>query len=85
MTDSVSPGQGVDEPGAIAARPSRRAYPGTPRWVKLAAIASVVLVLVVVLVMALAGGEHGPMRHTPAGAGAGTTPPLVAGLSRAGS
>lgn len=41
------------------------AYPGPPRWVKIGAITTVVVVLLVVLVMVLAGGEHGPMRHTP--------------------
>jgi hypothetical protein len=44
------------------------------------AVVTVVLVLLVVLVMVLAGGEHGPMRHIPSGSGAGTTPPIAAGL-----
>jgi hypothetical protein len=46
------------------------AYPGTPRWVKLSAIVALVLALLVVAVMAVAGGEHGPGRHMPAGGAA---------------
>jgi hypothetical protein len=39
---------------------------GTPGWVKVAAI--ITLVLAVLLVVAiLAGGDHGPGRHTAAG------------------
>lgn len=38
------------------------APPGTPRWVKVSAIAAVVLVLILIVMM-LAGGEHGPGRH----------------------
>jgi hypothetical protein len=54
------------------------AYPGTPRWVKLGAIAAVLVILLVVLVMVLTGSEHGPMRHIPSGSG--TTPPIVAAV-----
>ena len=52
----------------------RPAYPGTPRWVKISAIVALALVLLVVAVMAVAGGEHGPGRHVPGG-GAGHGPP----------
>lgn len=38
-----------------------------PRWVKVAGIIAVVLVLLVVGVLALGPGEHGPRRHGPAG------------------
>ena len=51
------------------ARAEAAAYPGTPRWVKLAAIVAVVVAVLVVVVMILSGGEHGPMRHLPSAAG----------------
>jgi hypothetical protein len=41
------------------------AYPGMPRWVKLSGIVALALALLVVAVMAVAGGEHGPGRHAP--------------------
>ena len=40
--------------------------PSAPRWVKVAAIVAGVI-LAAILVMALAGGEHGPGRHLPGG------------------
>lgn len=47
---------------------------GTPRWVKMFAIAAGVLLLLF-LVMMLSGGEHGPGRHMRSGgAGTGTAP-----------
>ena len=52
-----------------------RAYPGTPRWVKVSGIAVGVLVLlVVIMVVAGAGGPHGPGRHAPLGDAAGDLP-----------
>lgn len=48
----------------IDAAPGR---PSTPRWVKLLAVAGLVAVLVVVVVMLIAGGQHGPGRHLPSG------------------
>ncbi len=39
--------------------------PGMPRWVKLSLILVAVLVLLVVIVMFIAGGDHGPSRHAP--------------------
>ena len=51
---------------------------GTPRWVKVFAIAALgVVVLVVVLVIAGRGGTHGPRRHiqsADAGAPAANVP-----------
>lgn len=40
-----------------------REHPGLPRWVKLLAIGIVAAVIVVVAVMLLAGGQHGPGMH----------------------
>lgn len=34
-----------------------------PRWVKVSGIVAVLLALLVVAVMLLSGGEHGPGRH----------------------
>jgi hypothetical protein len=50
--------------------PSRDQDPtGIPRWVKVSGIVAAVVVAVVLLVMALIGGEHGPGRHMTSGAG----------------
>ena len=38
--------------------------PVTPRWVKLFAIAALMIVAVVVIAMLAGGSEHGPGRHT---------------------
>ena len=50
-------------------------YPGTPRWVKVFGIVLVVVVLLVVAVMFISGGEHGPARHTPSGDAGGQALP----------
>jgi hypothetical protein len=43
---------------------SSERWPGTPRWVKVSLIiAGLVAVLVVILL--LVGGDHGPARHMP--------------------
>ena len=45
---------------------NRPPYPGAPRWVKAFAVATVVVVVLVVI--ALLSG-HGPGRHAPSGGG----------------
>lgn len=51
--------------------------PGAPRWVKTAGIVAAVVIVLGVIVMALAGGDHGPGRHVPGGDnGGGHTPPV---------
>ena len=42
--------------------PNRDAPPATPRWVKIFGIVALVLIVIVVLAMLL-GGNHGPGRH----------------------
>lgn len=50
--------------------------PSTPRWVKLFGIIALVLVLLVG-VMLLSGGEHGPGRHMPSASATEVhTPPI---------
>ncbi|WP_420179884.1 hypothetical protein [Paenarthrobacter sp. TA1.8] len=70
----------------------RDTFTGPPRWVKVSAIVAGVLLLVVVAVMLLSGGEHGPGRHgigigspesstsAPAATGTGHAPTLTAQL-----
>ena len=55
-------------------------YPGTPRWVKMGASVTAVVVVLVIVVMILSGGEHGPLRHVPSAAGMVTTGSIVAML-----
>lgn len=42
--------------------------PSTPRWVWISALVVGALIVLAVLVMLLAGGEHGPGMHGAAGA-----------------
>jgi hypothetical protein len=42
----------------------RETKPTTPRWVKVFAVVALVAVVLVVVLLVLAGGEHGPGRHT---------------------
>ena len=38
--------------------------PATPRWVKIFAVAALLIVAAAVVAMLVLGGEHGPGRHT---------------------
>ena len=49
--------------------------PGAPRWVKVFAIIAAIVVVAIVI-LALAGGEHGPSRHMLGGDDLGRTPPV---------
>jgi hypothetical protein len=83
VTDSQLSANAAEETDSAAARgPAAGAYPGTPRWVKLGAIIAIVLILLVVVAMALSGGEHGPFRHIPSGSGM-TLPIAVALIAAA--
>jgi hypothetical protein len=72
MNESPSSADTSAERVPIAHRGSTAAYPGMPRWVKVGAIVTVVLVLLVVLGMVAAGGEHGPTRHIPSASSVNT-------------
>ena len=51
-------------------------YPGTPRWVKVFGIITLVVVLLFVFLMFTRGpGGHGPGRHVPSGDPGGTHRP----------
>ena len=47
--------------------PDRGSNTRTPRWVKVFGIVALVLVLLVVIMMFIGGGNHGPGRHMPSG------------------
>lgn len=74
MTDaSNSP----DPNGDGGAEPEGRSSYSTPRWVKIAGIIALILVLVVALALITGvAGPHGPRRHNPAGAVPGFYTPL---------
>lgn len=56
-------------------------YPGIPRWVKVSGIIAIVMVLLVIIIMFT--GEHGPGRHAPFGdPGAAHTPPMEHGTQQ---
>ena len=52
MTDSPPDGHDV-----------RGTAPGIPRWVKISGLVVAALIVLLVAVMLLAGGDHGPGRH----------------------
>jgi hypothetical protein len=62
----------ADDIDARSARRSTTSYPGTPRWVKVGGIVALLMIVLVGLVMAMAGGDHGPMRHIPSAGGTNT-------------
>jgi hypothetical protein len=43
---------------------ARELTPGTPRWVKVLGIITLVFVVLLGIIL-LSGGEHGPNMHTP--------------------
>jgi uncharacterized cupredoxin-like copper-binding protein len=64
----------AETPQAPAGRPA------TPRWVKGLGVAFVIAILVVVIVMVVTGGQHGPGMHTVAGSPT-AAPSSVAGAA----
>jgi hypothetical protein len=58
------------------------APPGMPRWVKLSARVVAAIILLGIVAMLLAGGDHGPSRH--AQASVGPTAPAVTLLAASG-
>jgi cobalamin biosynthesis Mg chelatase CobN len=63
VTESPSSARRSEETAARSASRHAAAYPGTPRWVKVGAIVAVLVIVLVLAVMILSGGEHGPLRH----------------------
>ena len=61
---SRDPGEDADLTG------DRGSPPGMPRWVKVSGIIVAVLALLLVIVLLISGGDHGPRRHSSDGAGA---------------
>jgi hypothetical protein len=57
---------------------NRPPYPGPPRWVKVFGIIVIVVAVLVIAVMFISGGEHGPGRHTEADDAGGQVPPSSA-------
>ena len=51
---------------------------GAPPWVKISGLVTLGLILLVVAVMVISGGEHGPGRHTGSGDDAGQAAPANA-------
>lgn len=45
---------------------SRATPPGMPRWVKVSALVTLAVVVALLVIFLLAGGEHGPGLHTGA-------------------
>jgi hypothetical protein len=72
MADPVSPVNTADDVDARPARASGKAYPGTPGWVKVSGIVALVVIALLVLVM-IVGGDHSPMRHIPSGSAPGNS------------
>ena len=64
-----------DDTGVRPDRGPAAVYPGTPRWVKVFGIITLVVFLLVVAIIATGVGGHGPGRHVPSGGAGGHTPP----------
>lgn len=45
----------------------RRSAPSTPRWVKIFVIVVIALFVLLVIIMLINPGDHGPGRHQPTG------------------
>lgn len=58
-------------------RVPKAATTGVPRWVKVFGLIALALVLLLVITQLLAGGKHGPSRHTGS-APVGDAAPVVA-------
>jgi hypothetical protein len=56
------------------AEPDPGSTTATPRWLKVFGIVALVVILLVGVLL-LVGGEHGPGRHAPSDGGGGHTPP----------
>jgi hypothetical protein len=56
----------ADLPPSPDTGPDRTSTTGTPRWVKVAGIIALAVVLLLVILL-LSGGNHGPGRHTGLG------------------
>lgn len=71
----------VDQPdsphtGETGVAPDRGSTAGAPRWVKVIGIIGLLVVLLAVVMMfAVGGGEHGPGRHAPGGDTSGLEAP----------
>lgn len=57
-----------------ATRYERESGAGIPRWVKLTVVVALLVGLVILVVVLVDGGEHGPGRHGAAGRAATPTP-----------
>jgi uncharacterized cupredoxin-like copper-binding protein len=53
-----------DTGGDNTVEPDRESSTGTPRWVKVFGIITLVVVLLFVILLLIGGGGHGPSRHT---------------------
>lgn len=54
MANPTQPDHGADE---------QATPPGMPRWVKILGVVAIAVIAVLVAVMLIAGGDHGPGRH----------------------
>jgi hypothetical protein len=71
-----------DSNGNTDMGPGRELTPGIPRWVKVFGIVALVLVLLVIIMMFVSGGSHGPGRHIPSSGAGGHMPPIAHGVQQ---
>lgn len=69
------PDSNRDTGESINRRAGSELKPTTPRWVKVFGIIALVLVVLVVVMLATGGGNHGPGRHTGSGDPGGQSAP----------
>lgn len=78
MTDPA-PSPDTGDAGVGPDRQSTTIYPGTPGWVKVSGIIALVLVLLVIIMLFASAGGHGPGRHIPSAGAGGHTPSIAYG------
>jgi hypothetical protein len=71
-----------DSNGNTDVGPSHGSTPGIPRWVKVFGIVALVLVLLVIIMLFVSGGSHGPGRHIPSGDAGNHTSPIAHGVQQ---
>jgi hypothetical protein len=80
MADPVSPANTAEDVDARPGRAPGRAYPGAPLWVRVSGIITLLLTVLMILVMFIIGGDHGPMRHIPSGSAPSNSPVHAIGV-----
>ena len=81
MSDPMIPSGPGNQGIQPTERAAQRVRPPMPRWVKIFGIVSIAVVLLMIGVSLLSGGQHGPARHLGASVVSGYNQQAPAGLT----